>query len=153
MATPPKTTVGIDVQSANEPHEMLGTELVMMRHGANASIVGRKLDRVTQSAKELMAATGKKCLPRQADVVALTIEMYGSIAFIICGMPFPPNIPEFSGTISDIENVTVFLFSDAPSYYGADPPVDVATEQVRTQVVPYPFSVLEPETVKNMITG
>ncbi|KAH8091385.1 2,4-dienoyl-CoA reductase [Cristinia sonorae] len=66
----------------------------MMRHGANAAIVGRKLDRLTASAEELSKSTGKLCLPVQADVrspeqlraaVAKTIEKFGRIDFVICG--------------------------------------------------------------------
>ncbi|KAJ6460686.1 2,4-dienoyl-CoA reductase [Mycena vitilis] len=249
-------------------------------------------ERLAQTAKELMAATGKKCLPYQADVrhpqalkdaVAKTIEAYGRIDFVICGMPsvpyssspFTPVIPgaggnflapisavsenafrtvveidtlgtyhtikatiahvratkgayihvsammHYKGTplqahvsaakagvdalsaalaveegpygvrsnvvapgatagtegmdrlegkgagsieylyplgrmaaISDLENATVFLFSDAASYItGQILPVDGASEQVRTQVVPYPLSVLQPEKIKSMIKG
>lgn len=66
----------------------------MMRHGANAVIVGRKIDRLTQSAADLQKSTGKKCLPAQADVrrpqelkdaVAKTIEAFGRIDYVICG--------------------------------------------------------------------
>ncbi|EGN97106.1 hypothetical protein SERLA73DRAFT_183708 [Serpula lacrymans var. lacrymans S7.3] len=69
------------------------TEAVM-RHGANAVIVGRKLDRLTQTSKELSEATGQTCIPAQADVrqpqqlkdaVAKTIEKFGRIDFVICG--------------------------------------------------------------------
>ncbi|EAU87146.1 2,4-dienoyl-CoA reductase [Coprinopsis cinerea okayama7 len=71
-----------------------GMTEAMMRHGANATIVGRKLDRLQQSAKELSAKTGRECLPAQADVrnpaslkeaVAKTIEKFGRIDFVICG--------------------------------------------------------------------
>lgn len=66
----------------------------VMRHGANAVIVGRKLDRLTQTAKELSEATGHTCIPVQADVrqpktiqdaVAKTIDKFGKIDFVICG--------------------------------------------------------------------
>ncbi|TRM56294.1 hypothetical protein BD626DRAFT_560850 [Schizophyllum amplum] len=66
----------------------------IMRHGAQSTIVGRKLDRLTQAAQELSAATGKACLASQGDVrkpetlrdaVAKTIEKYGRIDFVICG--------------------------------------------------------------------
>ncbi|KAH7923326.1 NAD(P)-binding protein [Leucogyrophana mollusca] len=66
----------------------------VMRHGANAVIVGRKLDRLTESAKELSEATGQTCIPAQADVrqpqqikdaVAKTIATFGRIDFVICG--------------------------------------------------------------------
>ncbi|KIJ64084.1 hypothetical protein HYDPIDRAFT_91150 [Hydnomerulius pinastri MD-312] len=66
----------------------------IMHHGASAAIVGRKLDRLTESAKELSQATGQTCLPTQADVrqpqqlkdaVAKTIEKFGRIDFVICG--------------------------------------------------------------------
>ncbi|KAJ7505780.1 2,4-dienoyl-CoA reductase [Mycena galericulata] len=252
-----------------------GMTQAMMRHGANATIVGRKAERLTQTAKELTAATGKKCLPCQADVrhpqalkdaVAKTIEVYGRIDFVICGAggnflapisavsenafravveidtlgtyhtikatiahlratkgayihvsammhykgtPLQAHVSAAkagvdalsavlaveegpygvrsnviapgatAGTegmdrlegkgagsieylyplgrmaaISDIENATVFLFSDAASYItGQILPVDGASEQVRTQVVPYPLSVLEPEKIKSMIKG
>jgi len=65
-----------------------------MRHGANATIVGRKLDRLTATAAELSKATGRECLAAQGDVrdpaalkaaVAKTIEKYGRIDFVICG--------------------------------------------------------------------
>ncbi|KAI0808989.1 hypothetical protein BC629DRAFT_1580384 [Irpex lacteus] len=66
----------------------------VMRHGANAVIVGRKFDRLVQSAEELSKDTGRECLPVQADVrqpkalqdaVAKTIEKFGRIDFVICG--------------------------------------------------------------------
>ncbi|CAK5281925.1 unnamed protein product [Mycena citricolor] len=58
------------------------------------------------------------------------------------------------GAISDIENATVYLFSEAASYVtGQILCVDGGNEHVRTQVVPYPLSVLEPEKVKSMIKG
>jgi peroxisomal 2,4-dienoyl-CoA reductase len=66
----------------------------MMRHGANAVILGRKLDRLTQTAAELSKSTGRKCIPAQADVrqpatlkdaVAKTIQEFGRIDYVICG--------------------------------------------------------------------
>ncbi|KAF7970676.1 hypothetical protein HWV62_23268 [Athelia sp. TMB] len=66
----------------------------MMRHGANAVIVGRKLDRLTKTAAELSQSTGKKCIPAQADVrqpktlqeaVTKTIHEFGRIDYVICG--------------------------------------------------------------------
>ncbi|OCH88828.1 2,4-dienoyl-CoA reductase [Obba rivulosa] len=69
------------------------TEAVM-RHGASATIVGRNVDRLTQSAQELSKATGQECLAVQADVrhfnqlrdaVARAIERFGTIDFVICG--------------------------------------------------------------------
>ncbi|KAJ7240398.1 2,4-dienoyl-CoA reductase [Mycena haematopus] len=71
-----------------------GMTEAIMRHGASATIVGRKFDRLTQAAKELSEATGQKCIPFQADVrqpktlqeaVAKTIETFGRIDFVICG--------------------------------------------------------------------
>jgi len=65
-----------------------------MKHGANATIVGRKLDRLTQAAEELSKGTGNTCIPAQADVrkpdelkeaVRKTIEKFGRIDFVICG--------------------------------------------------------------------
>ncbi|KIM86511.1 hypothetical protein PILCRDRAFT_815746 [Piloderma croceum F 1598] len=69
------------------------TEAVMC-HGANATIVGRKLDRITQTARELSEATGQTCIAVQADVrqpkqvqdaVAKTIAKFGRLDFVICG--------------------------------------------------------------------
>jgi len=71
-----------------------GMTEALMRHGANAVIVGRKLDRLTQAAKELSQATGKTCVPAQGDVrdpktlqeaVRKTVEKFGRIDFVICG--------------------------------------------------------------------
>jgi len=71
-----------------------GMTEAMMRHGANAAIVGRKLDRLTQAAKELSEANGQECIPTQADVrspaqlkeaVAKTIAKFGRIDYVICG--------------------------------------------------------------------
>ncbi|KAF8174416.1 2,4-dienoyl-CoA reductase [Pholiota molesta] len=71
-----------------------GMTEAMMRHGANAAIAGRKLDRLTQTAKELSEATGQECIPTQADVrhpaqlkdaVAKTIAKFGRIDYVICG--------------------------------------------------------------------
>ncbi|KAF8431924.1 2,4-dienoyl-CoA reductase [Boletus edulis BED1] len=66
----------------------------MMRHGANAAIAGRNLEKLTQSAHELSRITGQKCIPTQADVrqpqqlkdaVAKTMATFGRIDFVICG--------------------------------------------------------------------
>ncbi|EKM77526.1 hypothetical protein AGABI1DRAFT_115110 [Agaricus bisporus var. burnettii JB137-S8] len=71
-----------------------GMTEAMMRHGADAIIIGRKLDRLTQAAKEMSEATGRTCIPAQADVrqpqalksaVAKAIEQFGKIDFVICG--------------------------------------------------------------------
>jgi len=71
-----------------------GMTEAMMRHGADAVIVGRNLARLTATAEELSKATGRTCVPAQADVrkpqmlqeaVAKTIEKFGRIDFVICG--------------------------------------------------------------------
>ncbi|KAJ3574593.1 hypothetical protein NP233_g1669 [Leucocoprinus birnbaumii] len=71
-----------------------GMTAAMMKHGADAVIVGRKLDRLSQTAKELSEATGRACIPVQADVrqpqalreaAAKAIETFGRIDFVICG--------------------------------------------------------------------
>ncbi|EIM91811.1 NAD-P-binding protein [Stereum hirsutum FP-91666 SS1] len=71
-----------------------GMTEAVMRHGANATIVGRNLDKATQTAKELSATTGRTCVAFQADVrqpkqvqdaVQKTIEKFGKIDFVICG--------------------------------------------------------------------
>lgn len=55
-----------------------------------------RLDRLTQTAKELTETTGRACIPVQADVrqpqtlhdaVAKTLEKFGRIDFVICGKP------------------------------------------------------------------
>ncbi|KDR73235.1 hypothetical protein GALMADRAFT_251819 [Galerina marginata CBS 339.88] len=71
-----------------------GMTEAMMRHGASATIVGRKLDRLNQAAKEFSEATGQECIPAQGDVrqpatlkdaVAKTIAKFGRIDYVICG--------------------------------------------------------------------
>ncbi|KAI0735987.1 NAD(P)-binding protein [Earliella scabrosa] len=71
-----------------------GMTEAVMKHGAKAAIVGRKLDRLQAAASELASATGSECLPLQADVrnpkqlqdaVAKTVEKFGRIDFVICG--------------------------------------------------------------------
>ncbi|KAJ7620949.1 2,4-dienoyl-CoA reductase [Roridomyces roridus] len=71
-----------------------GMTEAILRHGANATIIGRKVDRLTQAAKELSAATGRKVIAAQGDVrqpetlaaaVKKTIEAFGRIDFVICG--------------------------------------------------------------------
>ncbi|KAG8877855.1 hypothetical protein FRB97_002964 [Tulasnella sp. 331] len=66
----------------------------VMRHGASATIVGRNLERITASAKELSEKTGQRCMYAQADVrnseqlyaaVQKTIDTFGKIDFVICG--------------------------------------------------------------------
>jgi len=66
----------------------------VMQHGADAAIVGRNLERLTQAATELSNATGRTCLPVRADVrhpqalqdaVTQTIVQLGRIDFVICG--------------------------------------------------------------------
>jgi peroxisomal 2,4-dienoyl-CoA reductase len=53
-----------------------------------------RLDRLTKAAKELSEATGRTCIPAQADVrdpnslrdaVSKTINTFGRIDFVICG--------------------------------------------------------------------
>ena len=56
-----------------------------------------RADRLAKAAQELSAATGRKCIPAQADVrqpntlqeaVKRTIEEFGRIDFVICGQRF-----------------------------------------------------------------
>ncbi|KAF8530680.1 hypothetical protein JB92DRAFT_2856905 [Gautieria morchelliformis] len=69
------------------------TEAVL-RHGANAAILGRNIERNSQAARELSDSTGRTVVALQADVrepmqlqdaVAKTIEKFGRIDFVICG--------------------------------------------------------------------
>ena len=57
-----------------------------------------RLDRLTQTAKELSEATKRTCIPAQADVrdtktlqaaVQKTVEKFGRIDFVICGKVAP----------------------------------------------------------------
>ncbi|KAF8830849.1 hypothetical protein HHX47_DHR2001075 [Lentinula edodes] len=66
----------------------------IMRHGANAVIIGRKFDRLTEASRELSERTGRTCIPIQADVrqpqtlqaaAERTMEYFGRIDFVICG--------------------------------------------------------------------
>ncbi|KAK1232765.1 peroxisomal 2 4-dienoyl-CoA reductase sps19 [Marasmius sp. AFHP31] len=71
-----------------------GMTEALMRHGADAAIFGRKLDRLIQTAKELSDATKRTCIATQGDVrqpeslkeaVQKTVEKFGRIDFVICG--------------------------------------------------------------------
>ncbi|KAJ3793895.1 2,4-dienoyl-CoA reductase [Lentinula aff. detonsa] len=71
-----------------------GMTEAVMRHGANAVIIGRRLDRLEQTSKELSAATGRSCISAQADVrqpkslkeaAQKAIDVFGRIDFVICG--------------------------------------------------------------------
>ena len=56
------------------------------------------------------------------------------------------------GDVRDIANVTVFLFSDAARFItGQILPVDGGCEHLRTLPLPYPESVVDPESVTKMI--
>ena len=66
----------------------------MMKHGANAAIVGRDAKGLAESAAALSKATGRECLATPADVrkpdqvqaaVAATVAKFGKIDFVICG--------------------------------------------------------------------
>ncbi|QRW19801.1 Enoyl-(Acyl carrier protein) reductase [Rhizoctonia solani] len=83
----------------------------MMKHGANAAIVGRKLERLTLTASELSASTGRQCIPAQADVrspeqlrtaVDTTISKFGRIDFVICEVLFTGAAGNF---LAPIENI------------------------------------------------
>lgn len=56
------------------------------------------------------------------------------------------------GRISDIENATIFLFSDAAAYItGQALAVDGGTMHISHSNLPYPMSVINPESVAHMI--
>lgn len=71
-----------------------GMTRALMLHGADAIIVGRNLERVSTSAKELSNETGRICIAASADVrkpnqlkdaVNQCIQQFGKIDFVICG--------------------------------------------------------------------
>ncbi|KAL1412715.1 peroxisomal 2 4-dienoyl-CoA reductase sps19 [Vanrija albida] len=66
----------------------------LMRHGADAVIVGRDAKGLQESASALQRATGKRCIAAAADVrsvpqiqaaVAKAVEVFGRIDFVVCG--------------------------------------------------------------------
>ncbi|PWN46788.1 NAD(P)-binding protein [Violaceomyces palustris] len=66
----------------------------IMTHGAQATIVGRKAERLESAAQSLSQSTGKRCIAASGDVrkpedlanaVRKTIEAFGRIDFVICG--------------------------------------------------------------------
>ncbi|KAF8510810.1 NAD(P)-binding protein [Hysterangium stoloniferum] len=68
--------------------------LSLMRHGANAVIIGRNLEKLEAAAKELSISTGNTCIAAQADVrqpqqlqeaVTKAIEKFGRIDYVVCG--------------------------------------------------------------------
>jgi len=65
-----------------------------MKHGANAAIVGRKLERLEAASKELASGSGRECLAVAADVrkppeieaaLAATLERFGRIDIVVNG--------------------------------------------------------------------
>jgi peroxisomal 2,4-dienoyl-CoA reductase len=69
-----------------------GMVYAVMKHGANAVIVGRNAERLQKAAEELSKETGRVCVPAPADVrkpeqlraaVDKTIEKFGRIDFVI----------------------------------------------------------------------
>ncbi|OCB89524.1 NAD-binding protein [Sanghuangporus baumii] len=66
----------------------------IMKHGADAVIVGRNAERLATASEELEKLTGRRCIPAPADVrkpaqlkeaVEKTIATFGRIDFVICG--------------------------------------------------------------------
>jgi len=56
------------------------------------------------------------------------------------------------GTVGDIGNATIFLFSDAAAYItGQVLPVDGGTMHLQSTILPYPQSVIDPGSVRHMI--
>lgn len=57
------------------------------------------------------------------------------------------------GDVRDVANATVFLFSDAASYItGQVIVVDGGDEHISGAMLPYPRAVLDPQSVKKLIT-
>ena len=57
------------------------------------------------------------------------------------------------GQVQDVANAAVFLFSDAAAFItGQVLAVDGADEHLRTTQLPYPQSVLDPQSVQHLIT-
>ena len=65
-----------------------------MKHGADAVIVGRNVERLETASKEMEKLSGRRCIPAPADVrkpaqlkeaVEKTIATFGRIDFVICG--------------------------------------------------------------------
>lgn len=56
------------------------------------------------------------------------------------------------GDVRDVSSATVFLFSEAASFItGQVIVIDGGAEHLRTTQLPYPKSVLDPESVKDLI--
>ena len=56
------------------------------------------------------------------------------------------------GAVADIANTTVFLFSAAAAYItGQVIVVDGGTEHMRSNEMPYPQALLDPDSVKHLI--
>ena len=68
-------------------------------------------------------------------------------------VPAGPGYPSGRmGTIGDIENATVFLFSDAARYItGQVLPVDGGWSHLHNGFLPYPQAVIDPESVRHLI--
>ena len=71
------------------------TKLAGLLLGTSDKVAFVRLDRLVKSAEELSKDTNRECMPVQADVrqpktlqeaVTKTIEKFGRIDFVICGM-------------------------------------------------------------------
>lgn len=71
------------------------------------------------------------------------------------GKPYESLIPlGREGVVQDIANATIFLFSDAANLItGEALVVDGGLQHLSTSIVPYPESVLDPESAQKMFKG
>lgn len=78
----------------SSPHFHVKLIVLSAPDGANAVILGRRVDVITASAAKLSKDTGKQCLGIAGDVrspeslkaaVAQTIAKFGRLDFVICG--------------------------------------------------------------------
>jgi hypothetical protein len=68
--------------------------LALMKHGCDSIIIGRRQNMLDEAAKELSAASGKRCIPiasdvRDADRMAAAVQQgvteLGRLDFVVCG--------------------------------------------------------------------
>lgn len=100
----------------------------LMRHGANAAIAGRKVDRLTAAAAELEKSTGKSCLVTPCDVrepeaveaaLRATLDRFGRIDIVVNGAAgnflAPASQLSYKGfrTVMEIDTMGTFNVSRA----------------------------------------
>jgi len=105
-----------------------GITRAFLQHGADAAIVGRNLDRLSETARRLSGETGRTCLATQADVrqpdqvakaLDETLERFGRLDIVVNGAagnflaPAAMLSPNGFRTVMEIDAMGTYIVSRA----------------------------------------